>query len=47
MDTDKDGLYDKEEEAYGTNINNKDTDGDGYADLSELGNGFDPNKKQP
>lgn len=41
-DTDSDGLYDDEEEKYGTDINNSDSDGDGYLDGSEVKNGFNP-----
>lgn len=42
MDTDKDGLDDKLEEALGTNIEKADTDGDSFRDLDELKNGFSP-----
>lgn len=41
-DTDKDGLTDVEEALYGTNPNNPDTDGDGYADGLELINLYNP-----
>ena len=43
LDTDKDGLSDREEETlYGTDINNVDTDGDGMSDYWEVQNGLDP-----
>ena len=42
-DTDNDGVSDRDEiEVYGTDINNRDTDGDGYSDWIELNNGFSP-----
>lgn len=41
-DIDNDGLYDREEELYGTDENKADSDGDGYDDLSELIRGYNP-----
>ncbi len=41
-DTDKDGLFDWQERLYHTDINNKDTDGDGINDLAEVNRGTDP-----
>ena len=41
-DTDEDGLTDTEEATYGTEIDNPDTDGDGYSDGSEVENGYNP-----
>ena len=41
-DTDNDGLDDKLEEALGTDINNPDTDGDGYSDGDEIRSGYNP-----
>ena len=43
VDTDNDGLTDDQEELYGTDINNSDTDGDGYIDGDEVKNGYNPN----
>ena len=43
-DTDEDGLTDSEEAVYQTNVNVKDTDGDGYYDGAEVASGFDPAK---
>ena len=42
LDSDKDGLTDKEENAIGSDSNNPDSDGDGYSDLSELLNLYNP-----
>jgi len=43
-DADGDGLLnDLEEKYYGTNPSQADTDGDGYSDFDELGNGYNPN----
>lgn len=42
LDTDKDGLSDVIESAIGTDATKADTDGDGYDDLSEIKNGYDP-----
>ena len=41
-DSDNDGLFDEEESVYGTNVNNSDTDGDGYKDGEEVDGGFNP-----
>jgi len=49
-DTDSDGLSELAEEAFGTNPNKPDSDGDGYNDKSEIINGYDPlakDKKLP
>lgn len=47
IDSDGDGLTDKEEAIFGSNKDNIDSDGDGYGDLSEIYNLYDPvsNKK--
>ena len=42
VDTDADGLTDRQEGALGTDPNNPDTDGDGLTDGSEVTNGTDP-----
>jgi uncharacterized protein (TIGR02145 family) len=42
LDTDQDGLPDYLEKIVGTNPNKTDTDGDGYSDLAEIKNGYDP-----
>ena len=42
IDTDKDGLPDYMENLYGTDLNNPDTDGDGYKDGEEVESGYDP-----
>ncbi len=42
IDTDSDGLVDVQEEQFKTDINNPDTDGDGFVDGLEIANGFDP-----
>ena len=42
VDADADGLTDKEEELLKTNAHNADTDADGYDDLSEIMNFYDP-----
>ena len=42
LDTDGDSLCDKFEEGIGTNINNSDTDGDGYNDSIEVRNDYNP-----
>lgn len=44
LDSDKDGLTDKEEENYGTNPFLVDTDGDGATDKEEIQTGYDPLK---
>lgn len=41
-DFDEDGLNNAFEDAIGTDRNKKDTDGDGFDDLHEVQNGFDP-----
>jgi hypothetical protein len=41
-DADQDGLSDTEEIIFGTSPNSKDTDNDGYADLAEIGNQYNP-----
>jgi len=46
-DYDHDGLADWEEELYGTDPNNPDTDGDGYLDGEEVASGYNPAKKAP
>ena len=42
IDSDNDGLKDWEEALWGTNINNSDSDGDGYDDAAEIKSSFDP-----
>lgn len=42
IDSDRDGLFDAEEAALGTNPNLADTDGDGYSDKEEVETGHDP-----
>ena len=42
LDTDNDGLCNKLEEGLGTDINNSDSDGDGYNDGLEVKNGYNP-----
>jgi len=42
-DADADGISDDEENFWGTDQNNPDTDGDGYLDGEEVENGYDPN----
>jgi len=42
LDTDEDGLPDYIENLYGTDLNNPDTDGDGYTDGEETESGYDP-----
>lgn len=41
-DSDQDGLSDDIERRLGTDIYSKDTDGDGYDDLTEIKNGYNP-----
>ena len=43
LDTDGDGLFDWQEELYGTSKQLRDTDGDGETDAEEVQNGRDPN----
>ncbi len=47
LDSDQDGLTNAEEKLYGTDINNPDTDGDGYSDGTEVMSGYDPLKPAP
>ena len=47
IDTDKDGLSDRFEIAFGTDIKQQDTDRDGYPDKKELIYGFDPRTAEP
>ncbi len=47
LDNDQDGLTNAEERLYGTDINNPDTDGDGYSDATEVKSGYDPLKPAP
>ncbi len=42
QDPDKDGLSNLQEEFYGTDPNNADSDGDGFLDGQEVNNGFNP-----
>jgi hypothetical protein len=42
VDTDGDFLTDEREEELGTDVNNPDTDGDGYNDGAEVANGYNP-----
>ncbi len=42
LDSDNDGLTDENEEIYGTDRINPDTDGDGYLDGDEIKNGYNP-----
>ncbi|MDH4329934.1 MAG: thrombospondin type 3 repeat-containing protein [Candidatus Moranbacteria bacterium] len=46
-DFDQDGLSNDEEVVYGTDPNNKDSDGDGYSDGTEVQSGYDPLKPAP
>ena len=47
LDSDQDGLSDEEEKMYGTDSENRDTDGDGYSDGTEVKSGYDPLKPAP
>lgn len=47
LDSDQDGLSDDEEKTYGTNPNDRDSDGDGYTDGVEVKSGYDPLKPAP
>jgi len=48
VDSDWDGVPDKDEiEIYKTDINNPDTDGDGYSDWMELNFGYSPHNPEP
>ena len=42
LDNDQDGLSDNIERILGTDINNSDSDGDGYNDFNEIKNGYNP-----
>ncbi|MDP3964664.1 MAG: hypothetical protein Q8Q20_03355 [bacterium] len=42
LDTDGDGLTDLMEEVYGTDVNNPDSDADGFLDGEEVENGYSP-----
>lgn len=46
IDTDRDGLVDEQEVKFKTDINNPDTDGDGYVDGLEITRAFDPLSKE-
>jgi ABC-type nickel/cobalt efflux system permease component RcnA len=45
-DTDGDKLSDEDELIYGTDITNRDSDNDGYSDLSEIQNSWNPLSKE-
>ena len=45
VDSDGDLLTDEREVELGTDLNNKDSDGDGYLDGIEVANGYNPLKK--
>lgn len=47
VDSDKDGLDDAFELAYGTSIMNSDSDGDVFGDRLEIWNGYDPRSRGP
>lgn len=47
IDFDCDALTNDEEVVYGTDLHNKDTDGDGYSDGVEIESGYDPLKPSP
>ncbi|MCX6763642.1 MAG: hypothetical protein NTZ97_02820 [Candidatus Moranbacteria bacterium] len=47
LDSDQDGLTDAEEKSYGTDPQNRDTDGDGYSDGVEVRSGYNPLKPAP
>lgn len=47
IDSDHDGLSDTWEEKLGTDLNNPDTDGDGYKDGEEVAHGYSPLIPQP
>jgi hypothetical protein len=46
-DYDKDGLNDRLELTFHTDLTNPDTDGDGYQDGEEINAGYDPLNKEP
>ncbi|HAU66684.1 TPA: calcium-binding protein [Candidatus Uhrbacteria bacterium] len=41
-DVDQDGLTDSEEQTYGSDPQNPDSDGDGYLDGAEVSSGYNP-----
>jgi len=43
FDSDNDGLSDQDEKNYMTDLNNPDTDGDGFLDGAEVKSGYNPN----
>jgi hypothetical protein len=45
LDSDNDGLTDLDEIKYKTDLNNSDTDGDGYSDGEEVKKGYNPLQK--
>ena len=47
QDSDQDGLSNDEEKLYGTDPQNKDSDGDSYSDGVEIESGYNPLKKAP
>lgn len=47
IDSDCDKLTNAEEKLYGTDANNRDSDGDGYSDGVEVESGYDPMKPAP
>lgn len=47
VDSDKDGLNDALELAFGSSLYRVDTDGDGYTDWVEVENGYDPTTSEP
>lgn len=47
QDSDQDGLSNDEEQLYGTDSNNRDTDSDGYSDGVEIESGYNPLKPAP
>jgi len=46
-DADRDGLSDRRELDFGSDILDPDTDGDGYSDGREIKNGYDPLARKP
>lgn len=47
LDSDQDGLSDEEEKIYGTDPQNRDTDGDSYSDGIEVKSGYNPTIPAP
>lgn len=47
VDTDHDGLTDRLEALFGTNVGNPDSDGDGYMDGQEVFAGYSPTSTEP